>query len=314
MCDGAGGGGLRLGLCCQFAAAPIRFRATTAARLRQLAPDAAGERLAEIVGVNTRALEDAIRFCHDHAIGAFRITSKLLPVATHPEVGYDVVDLPGGGLLRRGLAACGALARGLGVRLSFHPDQFIVLNSPSAAVVERSVNELRQQAELAAWLGADVINLHAGGVYGDRAGALRRLRQVIDELPEPVRSRLTLENDDRLYSPADLLPVCRDLEIPLVYDVHHHRCHGDGMSVAAATAAALSTWKREPLFHISSPRDGWHGAQLRPHADYVAAADFPAAWRRLALTVDVEAKAKELAVLRLQREVAASAPVPEDVA
>jgi UV DNA damage endonuclease len=121
-------------------------------------------------------------------------------------------------------------------------------------------------------------------------------------LPAEVRSRLTLENDDRSYSPLDLLPVCRETGVPLVYDVHHHRCLPDGLSVAEATRQAVFTWDREPLFHLSSPLEGWQGKNPRRHHDFIDAEDFPKAWRELHLTVDVEAKAKELAVIRLRQD------------
>jgi len=115
-----------------------------------------------------------------------------------------------------------------------------------------------------------------------------------------VRRRLSLENDDRVYTPADLLPVCRDLRLPLVYDVHHHRCLPDGVGIEETTAAVLTTWDREPLFHVSSPRDD--GRSLREHHDYIRPPDVPPSWLGLDITMDVEAKAKELAVARLMRD------------
>jgi len=88
----------------------------------------------------------------------------------------------------------------------------------------------------------------------------------------------------------------------LVYDVHHHRCLPDGLSLAEATARARQTWKSEPLFHISSPLEGWDGPKPERHHDYINAADFPKEWLGWPLTVEVEAKAKELAIARLQRD------------
>ena len=195
-------------------------------------------------------------------------------------------------------------ARSRDIRLSFHPDQFVVLSSPHAHVIESSVRELDYQAFLADLTGADVINIHAGGAYGDKAAALKRLAAVVRDLPEGVSSRLTLENDDVTYTVRDLLPVCGELGLPLVYDVHHHRCNPDGLDEAEATDMAGATWMgREQYCHISSPREGWQG-NPKPHADYVDPADVPACWLGRAMTVDVEAKAKELAVLRLMQDLA----------
>ena len=106
----------------------------------------------------------------------------------------------------------------------------------------------------------------------------------------------------RTYTPADLLPYCRAEGIPLVYDVHHHRCHRDGLTEDETTAQAVATWNREPLFHISSPIEGWKGRAPQRHHDFIDVRDFPDCWRDLDLTVEVEAKAKEVAVLKLKRE------------
>jgi UV DNA damage endonuclease len=88
----------------------------------------------------------------------------------------------------------------------------------------------------------------------------------------------------------------------LVYDVHHHRCLPDQLSVEQATEQAIATWNREPLFHISSPIDGWQGAKPERHHDYIDISDFPACWLKKSLTVEVEAKAKEAAVEKLMAE------------
>ena len=146
-------------------------------------------------------------------------------------------------------------------------------------------------------------------MVGRRGGtdtALERLERGIDRLGEDARALLALENDDRLFTVADLLPLCERTGVPLVYDVHHHRCHPDGLSVEEATMRAVATWKgREPYMHLSSPRDGWGSPNPRPHDAFVDPADFPEAWIGLAFTgrtfsVDVEAKDKERAVLAIR--------------
>ena len=290
---------LRLGLCCQFAEEPIKFRTTTATAMLRLDKKARFARLAELCRTNAEALLASLQFCADHGIGAFRINSQILPVKTHPAAGYSVRDLPGGADIVARFRECGEFARKHDVRLSFHPDQFVVLNSPNPKTLAHSLAELDYQAEVAEWVGADTINIHGGGAYGDKTAALVSLRRNIEHLPEPVRSRLTLENDDKVYTPADLLPVCADTRVPMVYDVHHHRCLPDGLTVAEATKRARKTWKTEPLFHISSPLEGWDGPKPERHHDYIDAADFPEEWLGWPLTVEVEAKAKELAIARL---------------
>jgi UV DNA damage endonuclease len=257
-------------------------------------------RLSELCLENARALQEALRYCAGHGIGCFRINSQILPLKTHPEVGYGAGDLPDGRHIVEEFCQCGKFARTNRLRTTFHPDQFVVLNSPREDVVRCSIAELDYQAEVAEWVGADVLNIHAGGAYGDKTSALERLRRVLDQLSDRIRNRLTLENDEKSYSPADLIPFCESAGVPLVYDVHHHRCNPDGLSVEEATRRACATWAGEPLFHISSPLEGWKGPQPHRHHDFIDIKDFPACWRGLDLTVEVEAKAKEVAIKRLQ--------------
>jgi UV DNA damage endonuclease len=88
----------------------------------------------------------------------------------------------------------------------------------------------------------------------------------------------------------------------MIYDVHHHRCLPDGCSVAGITRRAMATWNREPVFHLSSPKDGWDGPRpARPH-DLIDPPDIPPEWLPLQVTVEVEAKHKEVAIRQLQRD------------
>jgi UV DNA damage endonuclease len=295
---------IRFGLCCLFREQPIRFSTTTATALSRLSRDEALAKLSKLCLANADALLDALRFCAENGIGCFRINSQILPIKTHPEQGYDVADLPEADDIVRRFKACGRFARKHRLRTCFHPDQFVVLNSPRSDVVENSLRELEYQAEVAGWVGADVINIHAGGAYGDKRQALIEFARNVKRLSRRARSRLTVENDDRTYTPADLLPLCRETGIPFVYDVHHHRCNRDELSIEAATEQALATWKREPLFHISSPIEGWKGPRPQRHHDFINISDFPECWRDLSVTVEVEAKAKELAVLKLKKALA----------
>ncbi len=295
---------LRWGLCCQFLDSPITFRTATHRYAGGLDTERRGAYLAEIAGHNALALAAAVERCHELGIGAFRMTSQILPLATHPISGYRLEQLDPTGTIAGAYQWAGELAKTYDVRLSLHPDQFVVLNSTREPVVASAVQELELQGEIAELVGADVIVLHGGGAAGGIETALDRLDRGLSRLSQRVRRRLALENDDRCFSLRNLEPLCRRAGVPLVYDVHHHRCLPDGLSVEEASELAFATWgEREPYAHISSPKDGWQSPNPRAHADYIDPADFPEFWLDRTITVDVEAKAKERAVLAAKQAV-----------
>jgi UV DNA damage endonuclease len=279
----------------------VRFRQATHRYVHTLGPAGRLAYLRDIARANAIALAHAVARCHELGIGAFRINSQVLPLITHPVSGYTLESIDLDGVLAQSFAVAGALARELDVRLSFHPDQFVVLNSTREDVVLSSIRELDAQAALASIVGADTITLHVGGMTDGKAAALERLERNMDRLSEQARSRLAIENDDRLFTVRDLLPLCSQSGAPLVYDVHHHRCNPDDLDVEAATDLAAQTWRgREPWMHVSTARDGPDAPNPRPHADYIDPSDVPQTWLTLDITVDVEAKAKDDAIVALR--------------
>jgi UV DNA damage endonuclease len=301
---------IRWGLCCLVLDAAIKFRSATHAYVWQLSEEDRQAYLNGIALENANALIEVLRYCEALEIRAFRVSSGIFPLATHPLSGYRLEMLPDGDEVRRRLEIAGDVAARADIRLSFHPDQFVVLNSVRPDVVTNSIRELEWQAEIAEIIGADVICLHGGGTQGGVDQAASRLIDAIGQLSVRAQIRLALENDDRCFSAVDLLPICLATGVPLVLDAHHHRVITGGLSIEEATDWALATWgDREPYFHISSPRDGWTSGDPRPHADYLDPADIPDYWRAIPkLTVDVEAKAKERAVLAIR---SATTPVSD---
>ncbi len=296
---------IRWGLCCQFLDAPIRFRTATHRYVSGLSRGKARTYLRQIARDNAVALAEAVEHCHAHGIGAFRINSQVLPLATHPVSGYRLEQIDPKGEIHALFQAAGERARALDIRLSFHPDQFVVLNSVNPGVVTASQREIEHQAGVARLVGADTIVVHGGGAVGGVEAAVARLGRGIEGLSGEARALLALENDDRSFGPADLAPLCLSMGIRFVYDVHHHRCLPDAMTVSDATSLLRASWgAREPYAHISSPRDGWAGSNPRAHALRVDPADVPAEWAGLRMTVDVEAKEKDRAVLALIRHAA----------
>jgi len=296
------GVGIRWGLCCQFADDGVHFRQATHRYVWSLSARQRLEYLRDIARANAIALAHAVVRCRDLGIGAFRVNSQILPLITHPVSGYTLESLDTSGVITQSFARAGDVARELDVRLSFHPDQFVVLNSTRDDVVASSLRELDAQANLARIIGADTITLHVGGMTGGKPAALERLERNLDRLSPEARTRVALENDDRMFTVRDLQPLCARTDVPLVYDVHHHRCNPDGLDIKTATSLVIETWNgREPWMHISSSRDE---SNPRPHADFIDPSDFPSEWLGRSITVDVEAKAKDDAVVKLRERLA----------
>lgn len=292
---------IRFGLCCKFLEEPIKFYTTTARFCSTLSCKERIRKISDLCLKNAVSLMQALRFCAANGIGCFRINSQILPLKTHPDCSYSINELPDKEALLKTLTAAKRFKEENNLRLTMHPDQFILLSSPKESVTQSSICEIEYQAEFGDLVGVDVINIHGGGGYGDKPAAIARIACNIKRLSESARKKLTFENDERTYTPADLLPICESLGVPFVYDIHHHRCKPDSLSIEEATIAALKTWDREPLFHISSPKDGWNGSKPQRHHDFIDPADFPEFWKNQDLTIEVEAKAKEKAVLGLMR-------------
>ena len=140
---------MRLGLCCRFRDQPIKFVTTTVAAVSKMTRRDALAKLSRLCLENADALLASLQFCAANGIGCFRINSRILPIKTHPTCGYEVDDLPEGDEIIRRFQECGQYARQHKLRTCFHPDQFVVLNSPRPDVVEKSIQELEYQGVVA---------------------------------------------------------------------------------------------------------------------------------------------------------------------
>lgn len=296
---------IRFGLCCTFAEEPIKFVTTTVTHILKMERSTAIKKLSNLCQTNANSLMQALQYCKAKGIGCFRINSHILPIYTHDEAGYKIEQIPEHEKIISEFKACGRYAAENNIRTCFHPDQFVVLNSKNPETVRKSIAELEYQGMVAEWVNADVINIHGGGAFGNKKQALIDFAANFYRLSPKVRSLLTVENDDTTYTPQDLFELCETVGVPLVYDAHHHRCNSDSYTIAEATDLACETWDgREPLFHLSSPKNGWGGKKENQHHDYISQSDFPECWKGRKLTVELEAKAKELAVCRLLTEYA----------
>ena len=266
-----------------------------------------------------------------HDIRMYRMSSDLAPYATHP-------DMPQfHGMVAEAdaeLRAFGAKARRLGIRLSFHPSQFVVLNSPDPELVRKSAWDLASQAEMLdrMELGPEaVMVIHVGGLYGDRAGSRERWARVWPTLPEPVRRRLVLEHDDIRFSAADVLWINEQTGVPLIFDHQHFWClNPEGLDMRDTVAKILATWPAgvRPKLHFSTPNNHMRELKRRDrktgklkkvavapvwtgHADFCSPFEFVSFMRLCAgmeFDVMLESKVKDLALIRLRPDLLRYAP------
>ena len=257
----------------------------------------------------------------------YRMASSLAPYASHPDLPQFHGQIEE---CAERLATTGSRARQLGIRLSTHPGQYTVLNSENPDTVSAAVAELEVHAGLMEAMELppeSVIVLHVGGGAGGNEAGAERFAAGFERLSQAARRRLVIENDDRTYALVDVLPLARRLGVPVVWDILHHHCHDpEGIPDREALELALATWPEgvRPKIHFSSPRlDVTERKKkvgrrverklvlpdLRNHADLVDPLAFEDFLRNTARGLEFdamfEAKAKDLAVLRLREQLAA---------
>jgi UV DNA damage endonuclease len=276
---------------------------------------------------SVEAMHGVLGYLERHDIRMYRMTAALAPYATHPDMPQFHRQV---GEAEAELAALGARARELDVRLSTHPSQYIVLNSEDPDVRAGAVRDVELQTQLldTMELGPEaVIVLHVGGAAGGFDAAMDRFLAGFEQLSERARERLVIENDDRTFGLCHVLQLHERTGLKVVWDILHHHCNDpDGIPDREALERALATWPEgvTPKIHFSSPKTAmeekrrrvgrrvertWVLPQLRAHADVIDPIAFEHFLRDTAagleLDVMLEAKAKDLALLRLRDQMAA---------
>ncbi|OAA75481.1 UV-damage endonuclease [Akanthomyces lecanii RCEF 1005] len=270
-----------------------------------------GLRFVQSLGVaNAQDIVKMLRWNDKYGIKFMRLSSEMFPFASHAEYGYKLAPFAADAL-----GKAGKVAAELGHRLTTHPGQFTQIGSPRKEVVSASFRDLAYHDELLSLLKLPpqqdrdaVMILHMGGTFGDKQATLDRFRDNYQILPQGVKNRLVLENDDVAWSVHDLLPICEELNIPLVLDYHHHNIVFDATSLREGTQDIVAlypriaaTWTRKGIkqkMHYSEPTAGAvTPRERRKHSPRVKV--LPPCARDMDLMI--EAKDKEQAVFELMR-------------
>ena len=257
----------------------------------------------ELALQNLRDLRTILEWNLENDIYFFRISSDIIPWASE----YDLRDMPNYGAIHAAALSAGNFARQHGMRITSHPGPFNKLASPKERVFQLTATDLTVHGDLFDLIGLPrtpyaKLNIHVGAAYGDKPFALDNFCRNFERLPDNVRSRLTVENDDKtsLYSTLELYEgVYKRIGIPIVFDYHHHMLHTGGQTEQEALELALSTWGDiKPVVHYAESRSLEHGnPKIKPqaHSDRIVR---PFDDYGHDLDVMIEAKHKELALLR----------------
>lgn len=277
--------------------------------LKERDPGAALGRLRRAARENLDSTLRLIRHNLANRVKVYRFSSRLIPLATHPDLeGWDYL-----GDHRDLLARIGSLVRENGMRVSFHPDHFTLINSPREEVFQASMRDYAHHCRLLEAMGLDSrakLVTHVGGGYGDREKSLGLFLVNWEKVPGFISGRITLENDDRTFTAGDVLSLGERLGLPVVLDLHHHLCRREeGSRLEEIAPRFLRTWLGtgiNPKIHASSPRSE---TDPRSHHDYVDPGHVYTFLKMAAvygqdLDVMVEAKKKDLAMFRLVEDLA----------
>lgn len=257
------------------------------------------ERLINTIGGNLDCLLQILKYNCENKIFFFRITSDLIPFASHPIMKFDWQDY-----FKLKFREIGKYIKQNKMRITMHPGQYTVLNSKNANVVANSIKELQYHTNVLDLLRLDStakIMTHIGGVYGDKSASINRFKKVYKTLESSIKKRYVIENDDKNYNLSECVKISETEGIPLILDVYHHECFNSGLSLQGAFKLSLQTWKAidgKPIVHYSSQ----HPKKGKPtHADNVNLnhfREFIKKTKKFDFDIMLEIKDKEKSVLK----------------
>jgi len=284
-----------LGLVCITTTDAVRYKSVTRKRLLSFEEGEQRELLKNLYEENLNRLERAVSFCLENGISMYRISSEIFPFSDD-EMGHEILlDFDDK------LAVIGRRALENGLRLVFHPDQYVVLSSDSESVVANSIKILTMHSNIMDLLGQPRSEWAAMTIHGGKGGKSDQMVEVISDLPDGIRNRIVLENDEYAYGSAEILDICRRAMVPMIFDAHHHVVHDkldsfEHPSIAEVFWSARETWAdpANQMVHISNGRTHFND---RAHSDLIHT--MPEVFRH-APWIEVEAKHKEIAIAKLQ--------------
>jgi UV DNA damage endonuclease len=261
----------------------------------------------ELALQNVKDLKTIIEWNHANHIRMYRMSSDIFPWCSE----YEISDLPDYKKIKENLFIAGNISRQMDQRLSFHPSPYCVIASENPSVVVKSIKELRQHSEIMDMMGLDrthkyPINIHINTTRPTKEDSAKRFLKTFNDLPEGVKKRLVVENDDKKsqFTPTDLYNMIYKVSrIPITYDFLHHKCNPDGISENEALDLCISTWPEDTiaLTHFSDSRKLYEDSSAKEvaHSDWI--------WNKIetydkVFDIELEVKMKDLALLKYLEE------------
>ncbi|MBD3256347.1 MAG: UV DNA damage repair endonuclease UvsE [Candidatus Lokiarchaeota archaeon] len=231
----------------------LKCRSSRTFRLRNYSE----ERIRETISGNLDCLQKILEFNVDHNLYFFRITSDLIPFASHPVMNFNWKDY-----FKTKFEGIGNYIKKNNMRITMHPGQYTVLNSKRKDVFERSLKELKYHIEVLDLLKLDQsakVQVHVGGVYNEKKESINRFISRYKKFDNAIKNRLVIENDDKSYHVNDCLEIYNIINIPIIFDVFHHECYNHQTSMLKALNLVIDTWNAKdglPILHYSSQKEG----------------------------------------------------------
>ncbi len=262
------------------------------------------KKLLEITKNNINALKEIMIYNVKNNIHFYRITSKLVPLATHDKVSFNYITP-----FLKEYKEIGKIINDNNIRVDTHPDQYAVLNSMDKKIVKNTFQILEYHYKVLNALNINnpIIILHVGSMAGGKKASITRFINNFNKLPDHIKKCIAVENDDKTYNIKDVLYLCKKINVPMVLDYHHYVCNNDGEKIENYINDILNTWKNNNAkFHFSSPKSMLK-KEFRSHHDYVNPNDFIKFIGLLKpynkdIDIMLEAKAKDDALSRLARQ------------
>ncbi|MBQ6630866.1 MAG: UV DNA damage repair endonuclease UvsE, partial [Romboutsia sp.] len=214
----------------------------TYSRYLKLSENERLKKLKEVTYSNIEALEKILRYNIDNNIHFYRMTSNLIPLATHPDIMWDYLKY-----FKKDLEYIGKIIKDNNLRVDAHPDQFNVINSDKESVVENTIKNLNMQVDLfeAMKYKEGKMVIHIGGAKGGKDIATQRFIENLDKFPKRITERLILENDDKTFNAKEVLDICNKTNLPMVFDIHHHNCNKCNEDLEFLLPEIFKTWDND---------------------------------------------------------------------